>query len=155
MALKVFRTVAAPSTFKVVGHDGPRNLAGGLNQFSADLRVQPGDILGSNWSGAAGACTFFTPSEAYDYRPGDLPDATTDAFNIDATHNSRVNISAEITPTSDYTLGKAKSKANGTAKLAVTVPNPGDLTVSGGGAKKSSPGRLWPSTSRPPGPSSW
>lgn len=139
MSLKIFRKVSDTPSYRVISHEGPHPLQAGLNRFALSLLVRPGDLLGSHFDGQAGACTFFATGEAYDYGPGDLSDGAVGDFFRDSTHDQRVNISAEITPTSEFTLGKLKSKANGTAKLAVNVPNPGVLTVSGGGAKASSP----------------
>jgi hypothetical protein len=140
MTLKIFRLASGPSTYTVIGHDGPRTLLSGLNQFQSHVAAQTGDILGSNWSGSAGACTFFAASQAYDYRSGDLGDGGTAPFSTDATHDSRANISAEITPTGDFAVNKPRTKPNGTAILTMRVPNPGVLSVSGGGAKASSSG---------------
>jgi hypothetical protein len=102
MTLKIFRLASGPSTYTVIGHDGPRTLLSGLNQFQSHVAAQTGDILGSNWSGSAGACTFFAASQAYDYRSGDLGDGGTAPFGTDSTHDARANISAEITPTGDF-----------------------------------------------------
>jgi hypothetical protein len=136
-SLKFFRKVAEPGTYTVVSREGPHALVPGLNVFPADLEVHPGDILGSNWDAAgdgAGACDF-PGSGGFDFRTGDLAVGATDAFMSD--FDFRVNISAEITPTSDFTVRKPKAKPNGTAVLALTIPNPGDLTVSGKGVKGS------------------
>jgi hypothetical protein len=139
VSLKIFRKVSDVPEYQAISHEGPHDLHAGLNRFAVNVLVRPGDLLGSHFDGEAGACTFSAPGEAYDYGPGDLQDGAVGDFFPDSTHSLRVNISAEITPTSGFTLGKLKSKANGTAKLAVNVPNPGVLTASGGGAKASSP----------------
>jgi hypothetical protein len=140
MSLKIFRRVSSTPSYLAVSHEGPHDLKVGLNRFSAALLVQPGDLLGAHFDGSAGACTFSAPGEAYDYGPGDLHDGEVGDFVRDSTHDLRVNISAEITPTSDFTLGKIKAKANGTAVASVTVPNPGELSVTGKGVKASSAG---------------
>jgi hypothetical protein len=135
MALKIFRKVADPATFLVVGHEGPHSLVPGVNTFSANLKVKPGDVLGARFAGG-GACAFDAPGEVLLYREDvDLADGATGDFQPDG--DIRLNATAEITPTSDFTLGKLKKKPNGTAVLTVNVPNPGELTVSGKGVKAS------------------
>ena len=56
--MKVFRKIANPATYTVVGHDGPRPLtASTVNTFDANVPVEPGDVLGLNSSRpAATAC---------------------------------------------------------------------------------------------------
>ncbi|HEY6771863.1 MAG TPA: hypothetical protein VI035_05365, partial [Solirubrobacterales bacterium] len=47
LALKVFEKISEPATFRQVSHDGPRALTGGaLNEFTTDLPVRAGDLLG-------------------------------------------------------------------------------------------------------------
>ena len=136
-SLKTFRKVADPRTYTVVGREGPHPLVAELNTFPANLEVRAGEILGSNWNAPGegkGACDF-PGTGGFDFRTGDLAIGATDAFLEDS--GFRVNISAEITPTSDFTVGKPKRKPNGTALLALTLPNPGDLRVSGKGVKGS------------------
>jgi IPT/TIG domain/PASTA domain len=45
LGMKVYRPIG-PGTFLVVGQDGPRPLASGLNAFPVSIPVQAGDILG-------------------------------------------------------------------------------------------------------------
>lgn len=45
LGMKVYRPIG-PGTFLVVGQDGPRPLASGLNSFPVSIPVQAGDILG-------------------------------------------------------------------------------------------------------------
>jgi hypothetical protein len=140
VSLKIFRKTTEPSTYRVIAHEGPHSLAPGLNQFAADVKVEPGDFLGLNWNGppaASGACTFFAPGSVYDFLPGDLADGANAEFLRVDDEDLRVNISAEVTPTGEFTLGQVEKKRNGTATLEVTVPNPGDLTVAGKGVKGS------------------
>jgi hypothetical protein len=60
----------------------------------------------------------------------------------------RVNISAVVSPSNAFTLGKARRNVRrGTAILTAIVPNPGRLTVSGRGLKRTgktvtAPGRV-------------
>jgi hypothetical protein len=134
MGLKMFRKVGDPDVYKVVGHEGPHPLASGRNTFSAHVQVQPGDVLGVHSGG--GDCAFDAPGNSILFVPGaDLPDGGAAQFDSDFPY--LLNETAEVTPTSDFTLGKVKAKPNGTATLQVNVPNPGDLTVAGKGVKGS------------------
>jgi hypothetical protein len=139
MTLKFFRKVGEPDRYQVVAHDGPRGISdvGDLRTFAANLQVKAGDILGFHWS-VDGNCAFNgTGTDLIRSTTTDLTDgAFADFTEEDSPY--RLDISAEVTPSSTFTLGKVKAKANGTAVLKVTVPNPGVLTVSGGGAAKSS-----------------
>jgi hypothetical protein len=139
MALKIFRKVGDPDVYRAIAHEGPHTLVAGLNTFSAHLSVKPGDVLGAH--STAGPCVFPVPGESILFLSDvDLADGAQDSFQSDT--NFRLNASAQVEPTSDFTLKKPKSKANGTAVLPVTVPNPGVLTVSGGGAAKTSAGAV-------------
>ncbi len=130
--LKFFRKVAQPATYMAVAHEGPHPLVPGLNTFPADLQVKAGDVLGTHWEGS-GACVFDAPDTISYVEGSNLADGSTGMFLTDGPY--RLNATAEITPTSDFSLGKVKAKANGTATLRVNVPNPGDLAVTGKGVK--------------------
>jgi hypothetical protein len=140
--MKVFRKVADPARYQVVGHDGPRPLAAStLNTFPASVPVKPGDVLGfNNGSPVATSCGFPVTGESYLFRNGNLADGESDPFS--SFPGFRLNISAVVAPTNSFTLGKAKlNKKKGTATLTATVPNPGVLTASGNGVKAASAGR--------------
>ena len=134
LKVKFYRQVSG-STYMAVSHDGPRPLtAGAVNTFTGlNLRVKPGDILGSaDGNDVGNACTFAAPGDAALFFTGDLADGEQDTFTQFT--NNRVNISAVITPTNTFTLGAAtRNKKKGTATIAATVPNSGDLTASGKG----------------------
>lgn len=139
LTMKIFRKVADPATFQVVGHDGPRQLAGGLlNTFPASIPVKPGDILGLNQaSGANTACDFDVAGESEAIRNGNLSDGESGAFG--AIPDSRPNISAVFAPSNTLTLGKVqRNRQRGTATITGTAPNPGMLTASGKGVKAAS-----------------
>ena len=140
MALKFFRKVAEPTTFMVVAHEGPHSLVAGVNSFPANLTVKAGDVLGANVTGG-GACGFTAPGENVLFLiDSNLGDGQSAAF--DTVDDTRLNVTASITPTSDFTLGKVKARKNGTATLRVTVPNPGQLRVAGKGVKGSPAGAV-------------
>jgi len=136
--LRFFRKVGDPATFQAVGREGQHDLIPGINTFPSALQVSAGDLLGMFYTGS-GACAFDAPDLAY-FVQQDLPDGQSTEFNGDGP--ARLNLTAEVTPTGEFALAKPKSKSNGTAVLRVTVPNPGLLTASGGGAAKASPGAV-------------
>ena len=138
--MKIFRKVADPARYEVVGHEGPRTLAAGaLNSFPAAIPVKPGDVLGMNdndGSAAVSACRIDVPDEAL-YLTGALTDGASASFNT--IPDSRLNIRAVFNPTNTFTLGATNhNKKKGTATLNLTLPNPGELTGSGKGIKASS-----------------
>ena len=142
LTMKVFRKVADPTTYMVVGHDGPRPLAGGtVNTFPASIAVKPGDVLGLNQQSTMGhstACVFAFPGESHLAGPtlgpeSNLADGQSGAFTPFGVP-SRLNLSAVFEPSNTFTLGAiTRNKKKGTATLTVSVPNPGELTGSGNG----------------------
>jgi hypothetical protein len=137
--IKVFRQVAG-LTYSVVGHDGPRPLAGsGVSTFESNLPVKPGDLLGIHTSTIGTNCTGAETGLSADtplFRGmSDLADGSSGAFTAE-NDNARLNIAAELVPTNSFTLGAIqRNKKKGTATLTVDVPNPGELTASGKGVK--------------------
>ena len=136
---QVFRKVADPATYMVVGHDGPRALtAGVLNTFAGiSIPVKPGDVIGVNsGSGTMTACLFSVPGQTYSYTS---PASLTVNRSPSSKGRTAARTSAVFTPANTFTLvGKAKLKEKGTATITVDVPNPGDLTGSGKGVKVAS-----------------
>jgi hypothetical protein len=136
LTFKVFRKVAEPATYRVVSHDGPRALTPGtLNTFPANIPVQPGDVIGINSAmPASTACNFFDPAENPLARPGNLGD--NESGDFPAASEKDVNVSAVVTPSNSFTPGYPKyDKKNGTGKLPVSIPNPGELDLSGKGVR--------------------
>jgi hypothetical protein len=138
LAMKIFRKTGDPDVYTVVGHDGPRPLAGGLvNTFPASIPVKVGDLLGLNATNAGttnNACFFEVPGESNFFFFGNLNDGQAAAFN-DETGN-RLNATAVFVPTNSFTVGGiTRNKKKGTATITVNVPNTGELTASGIGAK--------------------
>ena len=138
VTMKVFRLVGG-TTYRVVGHDGPRTLSGpGLVTFSGiSVPVQAGDVLGLNSGTGSGfvQCMFVAAGDTMLYaNPSDAADGQEVAFTT--VPDRRPNISAVVAPTNTFTLGQiTRNKKKGTATLTATVPNPGDLTASGNGVK--------------------
>jgi hypothetical protein len=139
MTLKIFRKVADPDIYSVVGHDGPRTLAPGLlNTFPAKIAVQAGDLVGLNASSSQTACLFTaTVNDHLANRGGSLADGQAAAFA--ASFGGRLSITAVFEPSNAFTLGKkVLNKKKGTATLNVEVPNPGSLVLGGKGVKGAS-----------------
>lgn len=137
MTMKVFRPLGGLS-YQVVGHQGPHNLSPGLNTFPANVPVKAGDVLGSSAAGFA-ACAFAVPGETYLYLAGDLPDGAQGTWLSDT--GARINISAVVDPTNTFQPGAtSRNKKKGTATVSFDLPNPGELSGTGKGAKVSSAG---------------
>jgi hypothetical protein len=140
MTAKFFRKVGEPASYMAVAREGPHAIAGpgGLRTFPADIRVRPGDLLGFHFDGSGGECVFDAPGpDIVRIAESDLADGG----SADFPHMFgpyRANISAEIVPTSDFTLGKVRRRPNGTAVLRANVPNPGTLKANGKGVTSTS-----------------
>jgi hypothetical protein len=152
LSLKVFRKVEDPATYQVVGHDGPRSIAPStVNTFQTNIPVQPGDVLGLHAGAGTPACIFEMLGDAGLYYQGDLSDGAKAAFVPDS--DDRVNVTAVVSPSNTFSRGAiTRNKKKGTATLTVNVPNPGELTGSGNGAKVASAGRAVISKSVGAGP---
>jgi hypothetical protein len=156
LAMKVFRKIANPATYQVVGHDGPHPLTEGvINTFAANVAVQPGDVLGISTPSNAGnpPCFMQAPGDAAITRlGGNLSDGQSGLFN-NTYGNERLNVTAEVTPSNAFSLGDtSRNKKKGTATVTVNLPNPGELSVSGNGVKAASAGRAVISKSVGAGP---
>jgi hypothetical protein len=135
LTLKVFRKVADPATYRVVSHDGPRDLTPGtLNTVPANVPVEPGDVIGINSAMPASTACFFDATENLLGRPGNLGD--NEAGDFMTLSEKDINVSAVVSPSNSFTPGYPKyNKKTGTARLPVSVPNPGELAVSGKGVQ--------------------
>ena len=100
LKMKIFRKVADPMDYKVVGHDLRALTAGTINTFPVSIPVQAGDVLGLNDANANAvnnACDFdATPATRFAL-PGDPADNETATFSIDA-NNVRDNVAALFEP---------------------------------------------------------
>lgn len=134
-AMKVFRKVADPAVYMVVGHDS-RTLTGGIvNSFATNIPVKPGDVLGASGSGASTACVFSSAlGDSWLVRSGNLGDGESGDFS--PAPAARVNVAALFVYSNSFSLGGVeRNKKKGTATLTVDVPNPGELSLSGKGVK--------------------
>lgn len=136
LGMKVYRPLGGAS-YMVVGHNGPHPLAEStLNTFPASVPVKAGDVLGSSVPPAGGnpGCLGAVTGESFLFRVGNLADGGSGVFAPDG--DRHLNISAVVAPSNSFTLGSVRrNKKKGTATLAVSVPNPGELTGSGRGVK--------------------
>ena len=136
MTMKVWRH-ASGSNYTAVAHDGPRTLyPNTVNTFSGlSIPVQPGDLLGLHAGPGNPACIFEVIGDAGHYFQGDVANgATGGPFVPDS--DDRINLTAEVSPSNAFNIGAtARNKKRGTATLRLTIPNPGELTVSGNGVK--------------------
>jgi hypothetical protein len=131
LAFKVYRPLGG-STYQVVAHDGPRPLtSGAVNTFSGlHIPVQPGDVIGLHTGAASTACHFNAPGESYLYRSGDLPDGQQGSFLLN--DGEYLNVSALVEPDNRITVsGIKRKKRRGTARVTLSIPNPGELHLLG------------------------
>jgi hypothetical protein len=144
LTLKIFRLVSG-DTYRVIAHDGPRDLVGGtVNNFQVNIPVVPGDLIGLNTANAASvpnACdfsdpAFVSPTDRNRNHIGDVPDGGTQDFPPPGGSVTHTNVRAVVKPVNSFTLGAlARNKKKGIATLSVDVPAPGELSLSGKGVK--------------------
>lgn len=154
LTMKFYRPLGG-TLYLIVGHDGPRDLIGGaLNTFSTSIAVKAGDVLGNHTAGDFPGCYFVAAGERYLSRGGDLADGTSGDFSSSSS-DRRLNITAVLDPTNTFSLGQlARNKKKGTATLTINdIPNAGELTAAGKGAKVAgAAGAFTSKTVTPPGP---
>jgi hypothetical protein len=135
LKLKIFRLIAPPAIYLVVGHAGPRTVTGtgtAANTFPANIRVQAGDLLGVN--GAGSWCILASDGGRQVQYNGDLADGASAPFTTPA--NRRLNVQATFVPDNNFGLARTtRNKKRGTATLVFDLPNPGQLAGRGKGAK--------------------
>jgi hypothetical protein len=140
LTMKIFRQVAG-LTYSVVGHDGPRLLAPGVdNSFatSPGFSVKPGDVLGLHTDSDDIDCvdnTGQTGDVQLFLNDSNLADGQSGLFDTFATQ--RLNVAAVLDPTNQFTRARTRrNKKRGIAILTLRVPNPGELVASGKGVKR-------------------
>jgi hypothetical protein len=134
LEFKVYRPVGG-STYRVVGHDGPRPLtSAAVNTFPGlHIPVLPGDVIGLHTVGASTACHFNVPGQSYLFRSGDLADGQEGTFSQNT--GEQLNVSALVGPDNRLTVQRIKrNKKKGTARITLEIPNPGVLQLAGKGA---------------------
>jgi hypothetical protein len=134
LTLKIFRKLADPARFQVVGHAGPQTRTPGgtaANTFPANIRVRPGDLLGLH-TVTATPCAFKDPGGRPATFSGDLADGEAAEFGPQTEFD--LDVQAEFVPDNTFSFGgTTRNKRKGTATLAVNVPNSGELALSGKG----------------------
>ena len=133
--VKIFRRTTDPNVFQVITHAPARTLANGLNTYAVGLPVRSGDMIGVNASGPFNYCTFDVPGDTVLQSPGSIADGGQDEFSDNA--DSRLNLSAVLEPSNDFTVVVHRDRHQGTATLTATTSNPGVVSVSGKGLKSS------------------
>jgi hypothetical protein len=145
LALKVFEKAGEPATYRQLSHDGPRDLAGGtLNMFKSNLPVRAGDLLGVGVPpGTAPTACIFGDELGNESHQGFFSDG--ESAGPFAAGTGLANVSVVIEPSHDFTIGAiTKNRKKGTAAVAVTVPGPGSLTLSGQGVRAQTASRQGP-----------
>jgi hypothetical protein len=141
LTMKIFRAVPGQvDQYEVVGHAGPEPIAvGGTagNTFPASIAVKSGDLLGFHTATNSNRC--YVPGDMSDqttYFMGDLIDGQANGFT--PLGDARLNISATFEPDNVFNVTSTRrNKKRGTATITVELPNPGDLTATGKGARTS------------------
>ena len=145
LKLKFFRATATPDEYQAVAHTDPQTVhAGGLtgNTFPTNLTVQAGDILGFH-TVTSGDCLVAALSEdRFAGFTGDIADGQAEPFQTSGGSSYRLDVQAQLTPVNTFSVGKTQlNRKKGTATLSFEVPNAGELTGSGKGAKVASGAR--------------
>jgi len=124
LTLKVFRKLAGPNTYQVVGHEGPRaivpNTTAG-NAFFANIPVKPGDILGVHSNSPFAPCAFAVPAadQIALAAASNIPDGGTGAL-IPSPGNTRINLTAVLQPSNTFTLGNAQLNKRGARRRSTS-----------------------------------
>jgi hypothetical protein len=145
--LRVTRPMGANTLFVSSSAPSPQAVAGGLNQFSANLPIAIGDGIGVDDLGT-GTAQQRVPIDgartaSFDPALADGASGPPQVTFIDA----ETYLSAEIEPTNTLTA-TAKPTKKGTSVLTARLPNPG--TVSVGPAAAANAGRAGAAAARSP-----
>jgi hypothetical protein len=123
----------------VVGHSETRTLTpiGTLgNSFPTSIPVRAGDLIGIRPVTSI-HCVFVQQGSTFASRIGDLADG--DSGDFSAGLVGALDIQATLIPDNSFSVvSTQRNKKNGTASVTLNLPNPGDLSSSGNGAKLSS-----------------
>jgi hypothetical protein len=146
LTMKLFRPVPGQADFyQAVGHAGPETVTpGGTagNTFPADIPAKPGDVLGFHTVTQSSRCAFQAPADEYFTFQGDVQDGQPDGPFLRETAY-RLDIQATFVADNSFSVtGTRRNKKKGTATLSFNLPNPGDLSGSGKGAKVASAGAV-------------
>ena len=149
---KVFRKIGEPAKYEAVGHSETRTLTPtgtSGNSFPTSISVRAGDLIGIRPVTSI-HCAFAQQGSMFGSRIGDLADGDSGDFNTGLV--GALDIQATLVPENSFSVVTTqRNKKNGTASVTLNLPNPGDLSGSGNGAKVSS-SRASPSKAVPAGP---
>jgi hypothetical protein len=149
--LRIVRPVGGHVT--IVAESGDQSIPANTNgPFPTNLPVQAGDLIGIKTGNPAGNIAPNYPGQTGDTAQlilgaASLGDSACGSmFACSAANSSLTNISVTLhapDPPNTFSFGKVKrNKRNGTATLAVTVPGPGTLDLSGKGVKSQRAARI-------------
>jgi hypothetical protein len=142
-SMKVFRKVAEPSRYQAVGHTATQTVTlGGTagNTFPANIAVKAGDVIGLHNVTSGSQCAVGGVGSGFQFStlPGDLADGSSDDFPGTAS-NFKVDVEANFVYDNSFTVqGTQRNKKKGTETITLNLPNPGELSATGNGAKVSS-----------------
>jgi hypothetical protein len=153
LKLKVGRS-AGGDDYAIVGESAAPSVApNSVNDYSANIPVQAGDVIGMSESG--GDCSLNTgqPGDRIASLGGDVSPSST-AMTFTPGSGVKFPVQAEVTPNpppppppNAFTFGRLKRNTQrGTATQAVKVPGPGTLSLRGKGIKTPRPGAATAST---------
>lgn len=128
--LKVWRA-AGGTVLTSVGTSALGTPTGGISTFPAAIPITAGDSIGL-YSPTSSNCVFSVPGERHLFLSGTLSDGV--SANFTSFNDFRISIQATVEPNTGLVLGAVtRNGKKGTATIAVTVPNPGTLAVTGNG----------------------
>jgi hypothetical protein len=116
----------------------------GVQTFPTNLPIKAGDLIAINTSAGTSVGVATVPGARYVYFNTPFTDNSqrTASTNSDPDTELAFNADLATVPANHYTFGKVKkNKNNGTASLAVDVPGPGTLSLTGKGVKAQRLGR--------------
>jgi hypothetical protein len=131
---------ASPNTFKVISSGALHDVAAGagMYSFTDHLQASAGDQVGLE-SDKAKDIFWRAPAiggSQVECSAAPLPDGSTTGPCGSPYSDQEHTFNAQFDPASTLALGKVnRNQRNGTASVSVTVPNPGELSGSGKGAK--------------------
>jgi hypothetical protein len=138
LKLKVGRPAGGNNYTIIAESPAPSETANSVNNYPANIPVQTGDVIGMSESG--GDCSVLTSQagDIFETFAADVPPRSTPT-TFTPSNGVRFPVQAVVTPpppSNAFTFGKLKRNThNGTATLAVNVPGPGTLSLSGNGVK--------------------
>lgn len=134
--LRILRP-ASGGQYTGAGTSDPHTATGTTTlSFTANLPVQAGDLIGIDYGNGHHLSDASVTGSAFAVWAPALADGSKGAPTSFAS-NFELLFNADVEPSSTFTVGKPKlNKKKGTARLPVTVPNPGAVNFTGKGVAK-------------------